>query len=124
MKANLSKEHIEKGCKLITHVDEFEFTYNHSVVQGFTYDNAYQYNYIKSVDDVRYIAFLQLVIEAINRKWRKNEEMGWCIDQNGWFVETSFNSKSHETYYLEDMDEIEAKEKAIAYVFDNMEREA
>lgn len=108
MKINLSKEHIERGCELVE-------DYENAPGIGMCYKGE---DYI---DKPRYRDFLQLVIEGIEDKCRlrlirlamSNIDYEWRNFDSSVFMRL-YNNKSI----------IEAKEKAIAYVFDNMEVEA
>lgn len=108
MKIHLSKEHIEKGFKLIL------------PEKAKNYESHYQY--IKDPNTPEYRDFLQLVIEAINKSESKNK-----IVQTWSCIKIIYKSKKLE--YVSKTERFpfsaytitEAKEKSISYVFDNME---
>lgn len=126
MEINLTKEQLKECCELIDDeygycVDEYNGVLRYTTVPEKQRMLHADISMPVLMYPFYYRDFLQLVIEGINNKWRENDELGWCIDQNGWFVETSLDSKPHTTYYLKDMSTTEAKEQAIIYCLDNME---
>ena len=107
MKTNLSKEHIKRGCELIS---------------GYQPDG----DIFKESNDPCYEAmyrdFLQLVIEGINREYEDAciEQLEQCIEAT---IAQSHYGAIERVYYYSDMKPAEAKEKLIAYVLDNIKGE-
>lgn len=130
----LSKEHIKKGCELVDEYVLVEFP-KYSVLSN----RYYEFPFYNDGTPTRshpegskwmqghasiYRDFLQLVIEGINKEYRQNKEIGYCIDQMSDCIEVCIDmSDSCGCYFYTDYTETEAKETAIAYVFDNMEVE-
>lgn len=111
MKINLSKEHIEKGCEL---VEDYEW-----------YQNALCYSTLMETSGIGdceplYRDFLQLVIEGINRSNEKNRVYIRIVQFGGQILVANGYNEECFTHCGIALGIIQAKEKAIAYVFDNM----
>ena len=120
MKINLSKEHVEKGCGLLKdyHIDELtnRFVYRKGELDPTHADPSIDVLF----NEVLYRDFLQLVIEAIEEKegvivsiWKDGSTYCYNVLDGCGDMQVS-NCLIYHT-------RIEAKEKAIADVFDNME---
>lgn len=115
MKINLSKEHLKNGCGLVD---------GYCIVDKVLYCSYYERSIYSPIDPL-YRDFLQLVIEWINREIEDNYCSYYIIQRP-----TGIQIKRYSSNYdmpdehisFKDYRSItEAKEKAIAYVFDNME---
>ena len=111
MKIELSKEHIEKGCELVEDYQTLR-GYLHYVKEG---KGFYA---IIDKDSPEYRDFLQLVIEAIDVNCDINIMSSFYQETKTW---TIYIESNNHNWCIDEIKTItEAKEKAIAYVFDNM----
>lgn len=118
MKINLSKEEIKKGCELV------DAKYGYYYHDGYLQLRACM---ITNPNKPYYRDFLQLVIEAINEK-AENENYSMYIVQYIPALRVRFHElkknipyKQVKNFSFKDSPITEAKEKAISYVFENME---
>lgn len=117
MKINLSKEHIEKGCGLVD--PKYGYYYHEEALH-------LRACMITNPNKPYYRDFLQLVIEAINKKAFNDDS--YSIIQDCCEVSirdvnffTDLESERVKRYNFSDYSHTEAKALSIAYVFDNIE---
>ena len=103
MKTNLTIEQLKKCCELIDN------GYDYAPGIGLIYDGN------DNIIDPLYHNFLQLVIEAINKKN--------IATVTNWVASISVVSDDikYKEFYFEDSSITEAKEQAIIYCLNNME---